>query len=112
MPPYVALALCFCFVVALFVLDRRWRRAISIGGWLPLIWALILGSRPITTWYSSSGLNSLESLYEGSPADRAVYLILITAGLFVLLARQFSWAQFASENKWVIIFFAYLGMSL
>jgi exopolysaccharide production protein ExoQ len=112
MPPYLALALGLCFVLALFVLDRRWRHTISLGGWIPLIWALILGSRPISTWYSPSTLNSLETLYEGSPADRAAYLALIVAGVVVLIARRLRWRQFASANPWVIVFFAYLGISL
>jgi exopolysaccharide production protein ExoQ len=112
MPPYLALALCLCFVLALFVLDRRWRQTASIGAWIPLIWALILGSRPITTWYSPSSLNSLEVLYEGSPVDRALYLALIAAGIAVLIARRFTWRQLGLANPWVIVFYAYLGISL
>src|SRR5437773_6227726 len=100
MHPYAALAICICVVCALFVLDRRWRHAISIGGWIPLIWTLIQGSRPITAWfYPSETINLPESLYEGSAVDRAIYLCLITAGLFVLFARRFSWLRFASANK-------------
>jgi hypothetical protein len=112
MPPYVALAGCFCLVVGLFVLDRRWRHAISIGGWLPLAWAVLQGTRPITTWLSPSSINSLEAVYEGSPVDRTVYLVLIAGGLCVLLARRFNWLRFASANKWIVVFFAYLCISL
>src|SRR6185295_44071 len=112
MNPYLALALCFCFVLALFVLDLQWRRAISVGALIPLMWAMIQGSRPITTWFSPSGINSLEAVYEGSPVDRAVYLLLIAAGVVVLLARRFNWLEFAAANKWIIVFFVYLGLSL
>ncbi len=112
MPPYLALALCFCLILALFVLDRQWRRAISIGGSIPIIWALVQGSRPITTWFSPSSINSLEAVYEGSPVDRAVYLVLIAAGLWILLARRFDWLRYASTNKWIVVFFGYLCLSL
>ena len=112
MPPYLALALCFCLILALFVLDRQWRRAISIGGSIPIIWALVQGSRPITTWFSPSSINSLEAVYEGSPVDRAVYLVLIAAGLWILLARRFDSLGYASTNKWIVVFFGYLCLSL
>jgi len=112
MPPTIALFGCLCLILALFVLDRRWRQPISIGGWIPLFWALLQGSRPISAWFARSEVNSLQAVYEGNPLDRTVILILVATGLLVLLVRRFNWLQFASANKWVIVFFAYLCLSL
>ena len=112
MTPNGALLVCLCFVSALLVLDHRWRPKISIGGWIPLIWVLIISSRPVTSWFfPSMQVEESEALLEGSPVDRMFYLIMILAGLLVLFFRRFNWLQFVTRNKWVVLYFAYLAIS-
>jgi len=82
----------------------------TAGQWIPFAWILIIGSRPVTTWFNPSHLNSLDALMEGSPLDRTILLLLILGGVIVLVARRVDWLRFATTNKAIVFYFAYLGI--
>lgn len=113
MAPKVALILCFCCVLALLIQDVRWRPKISIGGWIPLLWMLVVGSRSVSSWFDSSmQVEGADVYLEGSPVDRAFYMVMIFAGIVVLIARHVSWSKFLAQNKWLALYFAFFGISV
>ncbi len=113
MPPKVALAICLCCIVGLFVKDQSWRPRIHIGGWVPLVWVLIIASRPVALWFDRSlDMNNPETIMQGSPIDQLLYGGMIIAGILVLSSRRFQWSQFITQNKWLAFYFAYLALSV
>ena len=112
MPPQLALFICVCCIIGLLVKDQRWRPGLSLGAWLPLIWMLVVGSRPISFWFSPSAqFEGVEANLEGSPIDRTFYQIMIFAGILVLLQRRVNWARLIQKNRWLLLYFAYFGIS-
>src|SRR5262245_25824252 len=112
MPPRLALLIFTGFIVFLFVSDFRSGRRASIGLVIPLIWVLIIGSRPVSYWLNMGGPVQPVDYLEGSPLDRNVYMALIVAGLGVLLYRGFSWQNAIAENAVVTMFILYCGISV
>ena len=111
MPPTVALACCLLFILWLFIRDGK-RREVSTALWIPLTWAFIICSKPLSFWFGSGDPSeSVEGEIEGRPFDRFVFLLLIAAGLFVLAKRGLKWSRFFRENRWVGIYFLYFGLS-
>jgi O-antigen ligase len=49
---------------------------------------------------------------DGSPLDSLVFLALIVAGATVLSRRRLDWGGLLRSNRWLIIFFIYLGISV
>jgi O-antigen ligase len=110
---HVAVLVVLIGAFALLYVDRRWFPKLSPGGMLPLIWAFILGSRPISTW-----LNPYEMLnegaggnLEGSPLDRNDYLAMIAAGIVVLVRRRVELGKFLRDNLWITLYFGYFLVS-
>ena len=113
MPPVIALLLCIFLIVILFRLDTKRQPHVSGALWIPLVWMLIIGSRFISQWFGvEPTLTSPDVLLEGSPLDRAIFLALITAGIFVLLRRRINWAELLRKNKLLILFLLYCGGSI
>src|SRR6267378_890472 len=111
MPQQVALLCCVLFILWLFVRDAK-RRKVSFALWIPLAWAFIIGSKPISTWLGYGDTSGgADSYVEGSPFDRMVFLFLIAAGCFVLVKRGINWSRFFRNNRWLCIYFLYLGIS-
>ena len=46
------------------------------------------------------------------PVDRTIFLGLIVCGLMVIVQRRTSWSDIFRENKWIWIFYLYLGASV
>jgi O-antigen ligase len=76
--------------------------------WIPAFWIGIIGSRPISAWL---GLGGAANELDGSPADRLLYTVLIFAALVVLVRRQVNWLDVLARNRWLSIYFIYLGIS-
>src|SRR5262249_30282229 len=80
--------------------------------WIPLLWMLIIGSRFVSQWLGLGIPYTSLDLADGSPVDRAVFLGLQLAGLYVLYQRRVSWSVVRSGNVWLILFLAYCGLSV
>src|ERR1041385_4314315 len=112
MSPQIARIIFFAFIGFLFVCDRKRRSGCSNALWIPLFWVLILGSRPFSSWFGGGvDMETTDDYIEGSPVDRIVFLFLIIAGFIVLKQRQTNWANVFRTNRWLFVFFAYLGIS-
>lgn len=111
MPQNVAALGCVLFILWLFKRDAN-RRKVSFALWIPLTWAFIIASKPISVWLGlGSATSGGEGYVEGSPFDRMFFLVLIVAGWGVLARRNINWSTFFRCNRWLWIYFAYLGIS-
>jgi len=113
MPPQLALFISLLFTVWLFARDRKLRPLTSWALWIPLLWIVIIGSRPVSTWFGG-GLqaDTPQDYLEGSPVDAMVFLLLIVAGLGVLVRRKVSWGRLFASNRWLFAFFFYCCVSI
>src|SRR5262245_12234328 len=107
MPRPVALALTFAFIGYLFWRDGKAKPPITAALWIPLIWMLIAGSQPVTTWLGGFATGGGTGPEDGSLLDRLVYSTLIVAGVIVLVRRRVRLWEVISENKWLTFYFVY-----
>jgi O-antigen ligase len=110
MPPLLALLLCLGFIAWLFYRDYQRGERVSSALWIPSVWLFILGSRPISVWFGLGPRSDFDPL-EGSPFDRIFFLMLIVAGYAVLARRHLNWTGLFRNNRWLFVFFLYLGLS-
>lgn len=87
---------------------RRNSPKTSAAALIPLIWIVIAGSRPLSTWFDQSIIDSPEALFEGSPADRLLYQVLILLSVVVLLRRRAALSRLVSSNGLLLAYFLYL----
>jgi len=113
MPPSLAVILSLLFTLGLCWYDRRRNPAPSLGLWVPTLWLMILGSRPLSTWLIMAGprMNAEQDIAEGSPLDRAFFFTLMVLGVLILVRRKVDWIDFFRRNIWWTLFFAYAGIS-
>lgn len=114
MNKYIAFLFCILFVMYLFVRERRLHPITSRALWLVLIWVTIVGSRPVSFWFSTNeNINIAQYNYiDGSPLDRSIFSILIFLGIYILWKRRVSWVKFYLSNRCLFGFFFYCGMSI
>ncbi|PYR52402.1 MAG: hypothetical protein DMF89_02825 [Acidobacteria bacterium] len=114
MPPILALTLSLTFSFALIVYDRRRSPKTSFALWIPSVWLFVLGSRSFSAWMNpgATGGSRAEDLMEGSPVDRAFFLILIALAVLVLIKRHVSLFEIVYRNPWLTLFILYAGLSL
>jgi exopolysaccharide production protein ExoQ len=112
MPPNCALVLCLGFIAWLFYRNSERRAGVSLALWIPLAWLFIVSSRPLSLWIGIGRTEyTSEQLLDGSPLDSVVFLGLIVAGAIVLVRRRVNWAMLFRRNRWLFVFFVYLGLS-
>jgi O-antigen ligase len=111
MSPQIATAAYLLLILGLFWFDRDRKVRTSSALWIPALWLLINGSRPVSVWFEPESTVAAESL-EGSPVDAAVYGILLVAALGVLIWRRQRTARFLRVNAPVLLFFAYCAVSI
>jgi O-antigen ligase len=92
--------------------ERRRNPDASAALWLPTLWIVISGSRPIAGWFEASTLSSGESAEAGSPIDRWTLIILILLALRVLSRRKFEWSKILKDNSWLVLLYLYLALSI
>jgi O-antigen ligase len=109
MPPVLALLLCFGCIVVAYRIDAKRAPEVSYGLWIPLIWVLILGSRPVSLWFSPG---TLYQSGEGSPVDATIYLLLICAAGIVLWKRQIPWSELFARNRILVLLLLYMAVSV
>jgi exopolysaccharide production protein ExoQ len=113
MSPTIALFVYGCMVVGLLILDIRRKPEVSGCLWIPLVWLMILASRPMSAWLNpSTALDTSGVVEAGSATDRNLDIALMVAGVSVLYGRRVDWAAWVRQNKWVVAFFLYCGFSI
>ena len=114
MPPRVALILCSCFVLSIFLRDLKKRRNVTSEIWIPFIWIMIIASRPVELWLNPE-FNSVQTggeLESGSLINKIVFLALILIGTSILIRRRICWSYVFRKNILFLSFFAYTGLSI
>ena len=117
MPPVLALALTLVFILALFKWDSKIESYTpSSSLWIPSIWLLLLGSRPVSLWFTSGEYvqagEAADALMEGSPLDRQLLGFIIFAGVVVLFKRRVSLVQVCRDNPWLMAYYVYCAVSI
>jgi exopolysaccharide production protein ExoQ len=110
MAPRLALLAGYICIFWLIARDVKRRPGLSKALWIPLLWVVILGSRPVSLWSGGAG-EAIANVEDGSPLDRLVFQLLMAAGIVVLFKRRIGLSRVISENKWLCLYFLYLGIS-
>uniref|UniRef100_C6E3Z2 O-antigen polymerase n=1 Tax=Geobacter sp. (strain M21) TaxID=443144 RepID=C6E3Z2_GEOSM len=108
----LALLACLTLVAWLFIRDNRVRPMPSPESWLTLAWFFIVGTRPLSAWFSIPEEDSSDAFLEGSPLDRYSLLVLILCGCLVLLHKRPQWRNVLRSNLWFTGFIAYCAISV
>jgi len=116
MPKLIATIFFVAVIIGLFVLDRDRQARTSKALWIPFVYLLIIGSRPVSFWLGGD-TPAPDAIYGNgiysSPLDAIVSFILLALGLMTLVAR---WRQVGSLLKGrsvpIILFYAYAGLSI
>jgi O-antigen ligase len=113
MPRQVALIAFVSLILWLFVRDVRRRPSVSAASWLVVMWAVIFASRPVSSWFQSGiAVSTVDSYLEGSPMDRAVFLLLIAAGYVAVLRRRIPVGAIIRQNAWLFVFYGFWAVSV
>ena len=100
-------------ICGLFALDRDRKTHTSMALWIPVVWLLINGSRPVSLWLQMGPtIDSPDKYLDGSPFDALVFGILLAAGLVVLIGRRRRVATLLRSNAPILIFFSYCALSV
>jgi O-antigen ligase len=108
MPPILALALGTGFIVWLMRKDLAFRGRLSAGMWVPFLWLLIRGSRPVTAWVGVGGSGGEA---EGNSIEALIAFSLFFAAFLILQRRHFPWNRLLLLNVAFFILLAYLAVS-
>ena len=106
MPPILALFLCIVGVGYLLKLDRKLTPNVSVYLWLPTLWVLYCGSRPLGNWFGGGGDSE-----KGSGIDRLALSGMMAAAIYLLKRRRFSFKRAVREQKWLIAAYAFALIS-
>jgi O-antigen ligase len=100
-------------ICGLFLLDRDTKARTSKALWIPVLWLLINGSRPVSMWFQTGPTIADTSLgTESNPFDATIYGTLIAAALVVLALRSRQVGRFLRANAPILLFFSYCALSV
>jgi exopolysaccharide production protein ExoQ len=109
----LATLICALGVLGLFFLDRDKNLRTSKALWIPVLWVLINGSRPLSFWLGmDSGAPSANQLLDGSPTDRLISTVLIAAGFLALMLRVSRLTTLLKKNWPILLYFSYCLLSV
>ena len=82
--------------------------------WIPWVWLFLVSTRSLSSWLSLAGLGGAvaDPDLSGNPADSVLLMVLIVLGLFVLISRAEQTKKILSRNKWLIVLFIYMALSV
>jgi exopolysaccharide production protein ExoQ len=100
------------FVVWVLARDARSRKGCSPVVWISVLWIIVGGSRPVSTWFNSGGDASSDSYDSGNPFERNIYLILIVCAVWALCKRGLRLGPFFQRNKGLMLLTLFWGASV
>jgi len=113
MTPGIATVVYAAGIVALLALDRDRDARTSKALWIPVIWMLLAGSRPLSQWLGiGPQIATVDQQLDGSPLDRNILMGLIAAGVIVLFGRRQETATLLRANRPIVLFFSYCAASI
>jgi len=113
MPPLIATLIFVAGILGLFWLDRDPGARSSKALWIPTVWLLIAGSRPVSLWFQAGPtVQSVETYnVEANPTNVVIFSVLLAAGLIVLFHRGQQVGTFLQANWPILLFFSYCALS-
>jgi len=109
----IASLICVLAIMGLFYLDRDAGARTMKAVWIPVLWFLIGGSRPVSVWLNiGSSVSQAQQYLEGSPLDAAVFGILIVGSVLILNRRADQVREILGRNTPMLIYFAYCAISI
>lgn len=112
MPAVVALALCILFVLWALRIDAKLSATCSPALWIPVVWVMLLASRPIASWFDP-GYGGLEASPEGgNTLDRTLLLSLMCGAFVILYGRRSLLHGVVHANVFFFLFLMYCGLSV
>ncbi|HEY7292606.1 MAG TPA: O-antigen ligase family protein [Vicinamibacterales bacterium] len=99
-------------VLSILALDIRSEPRVSGAIWIPLIWILLLASRPLSRWLNPADSTLGEGVEDGSPIDRNMLSLLMVMAAVVLASRKIQWVEWCRRNVWLVVLLAYCGLSV
>jgi exopolysaccharide production protein ExoQ len=114
MPPTLASVVFVVFI--LWMLKRSFSgvEGESLSLWIPTVWLGIMLSKPVAYWVSADTATQidLDTYLDGSPVDRNIQILLMTAAIVVLVRRHVKWGEVLVEHWALWVFYAYALMSV
>jgi exopolysaccharide production protein ExoQ len=108
LPPLLALLACIVFVLFLLRLERQQSPGMSRSLWLPTVWMLYIGSRPLSSWFLKTGTDP----ELGSPLDRGFMILLLAAALILIIRKEFNWPRALKSNVPLIVLLGFMFVSI
>lgn len=109
----LGILLVLAMIAGLFYLDREKGTATSRALWIPVLWLLIVGSRPVSMWLNVQRDVTLETQYtEGSPVDATFYGLLILAAALIVNKRWIYTRRLLQVNVPIMLYFIYCAASI
>src|SRR5271157_787729 len=113
MPPIVASVIFAIGILGLFYLDRDEDSRMSKALWIPAVWLFLIGSRGVSLWLGMAPtMDTPEAYLEGSPIDRAVWMVLLAAGFGVVVGRAKKVGPLLRRGAPIFLFFFYCAVSI
>lgn len=109
MPPQLATLLTLGFIAFLFRSDHAERSGITRALWIPLLWMLVIMSKPVAVWLQIVfGIQWGEAV----SADSIVWATLIIAGARLLAKRGVTVSEIIRNNRFLSAFVLYCFVSI
>ncbi|HET9215801.1 MAG TPA: O-antigen ligase family protein, partial [Terriglobia bacterium] len=108
MPPLIALFAGLCFVVWLLRKDVAFHGKIPFTFWIPIVWLLIKGSRPVALWLGMGA----PDIYSGNPIDALIDFALIAVAFVIVTRRIGSWQPVVARNSLLFLLLGFFFVSL
>ncbi|MFP5227826.1 MAG: O-antigen ligase family protein [Acidobacteriota bacterium] len=80
--------------------------------WVPFIWLFFDSTRELSTWMAWDRMKATNSDLGGSPVDRLLMITLMLLGFWVLGRRWNQTKRILLNNKWILVLFAYMALSV
>lgn len=110
----LVLALCLAFEIYCIVQDHKEYPRLTKAAWVPFIWLVLCSSKPITLWLNPALIHAQRtelSSIEGNPIERAFFILLILAGLFILSKRRGRFFLSFKDNAAFFLFVFFILLS-
>jgi len=113
MNPHLATVVYAIGIACLFWLNRDREARTSKALWIPVVWLLINGSRPVSAWLQMAPvMDSPDRYLDGSPVDAAVWAMLLALGIIVLCMRARRVGTLLRANAPILLFLLYCASSV
>jgi len=109
----LALLLSLILIAWLLVRDCRRRTSVSAAIWIPTLFLLIVGSRPVSLWLGGGVVRgTMGNDAERSPLDQVFYLSIIVGSWIIASSRRVNWHKLLTANTALIPLYLFFAISV